>query len=74
MKIKTPYNAGELYKAEGKSVMICGHIWWPVEKHNAYHCMVVDQYGEPTSGEPKYIWDMTDGQWPVFTPQERAAA
>ena len=73
MKEKTPYNAGELYVIKSKPVMICGHIWWPVEQRNAYHCVVVDQYGEPTDTEPQYIWDMSDGKWPVFTSQEKAA-
>ncbi len=75
MKIKTPYNAGELRTPAGFNtpVMICGHIWWPVEGRNAYHVVHVDSYGEP-AGEPIYEWDQTDGQWPVFTPKERIAA
>jgi hypothetical protein len=73
MKIKTPYNAGELRTPEGftEPVMICGHIWWPVEQRNAYHVLKVHPNGEPF-GEPIYEWDTTDGQWPVFTPQEAA--
>lgn len=65
MKNKTPYNAGEIRVSEdcGK-VIICGHIWWPVEKRNAYHVMKVNDKSEPI-GEPIYEWDNTDGKWPL---------
>lgn len=63
---KTPYNAGEIRKEadRNRTVMICGHVWWPVEKHNAYHCLVVNKNGT-MNDNPQYIWDYTDGKWPV---------
>lgn len=72
MRDYKPYDAGEYRDADGKKVLICGHIWWPVEKVNAYHCMVVDDYGEPKEDKPKYIWDHSLGKWPVFTPKVAA--
>lgn len=79
MREVMPYNAGELRIAgsSGKKVMICGHIWWPVEKCNAYHCIAVNEYGEPSAEAAQYIWDDSKdagGKWPVFTPKERKAA
>lgn len=71
MKEQVPFNAGEFKIAEGKKVMICGHIWWPVEQRNAYHCMIVDDYGEPKDTPPQYIWD--NGGFSNFTPKEKVA-
>lgn len=67
MKKIIPYNAGEFRKSPEGNVMICGHIWWPVEKRNAYHCLRVSDQGQPDDS-PRYIWDNSDGGWPVFTP------
>ena len=69
MKDKTPYNTGELRVAGGNKVMIVGHIWWPVEKRNAYHCLPINNDGSlRENGKPQYIWDYTDGNWPEFHP------
>jgi hypothetical protein len=63
MKTKVPYNAGEIrIDDSGKKVFIAGHIWWPVEKRNAYHCLKVNADGS-LNDIPEYIWDHTDGQW-----------
>lgn len=74
MKTKVPYNAGEVRNADGLVVLIAGHIWWPVEQRNAYHCIPMKD-GEP-KGNPKYIWDHTDGKWEFVSmyPAEAAAA
>lgn len=71
MKKIIPYNAGEIRESSSGRVMICGHIWWPVEKRNAYHCIRVNDYGEPVNETPHYIWDYTDGGWSEITPKER---
>ena len=61
----TPYNAGEVRKINGtKPGIICGHIWWPVEKVNAYHLVYLGPDGEPT-GDPQYVWDHSHGGWPL---------
>lgn len=65
---KKPYDAGEIRRVPNKGwYMIVGHIWWPVEKRNAYHCIKVHSDGTPTQDEPvsEYIWDHTDGKWPL---------
>ena len=62
MKTKVPYNAGEVRHTGNKDYLIAGHIWWPVEQRNAYHCIPMVN-GEP-KGKPEYIWDHTDGKWP----------
>ncbi len=62
MKKVVPYNAGEIRQTSVGKAMICGHIWWPVEKKNAYHVLKVNAQNEPI-GEPIYEWDKTDGQW-----------
>lgn len=59
-----PYSTGEIRKSGNKKVMICGHIWWPVEQCNAYHCVKVNAQNEPV-GEPEYIWDHSHGKWPL---------
>ncbi len=62
---KHPYSTGEIRKPpHSNTVMIMGHIWWPVEGVNAYHCVAVNAEGEP-EGEPQYIWDHSHGQWPL---------
>jgi hypothetical protein len=72
MKIEIPYNAGEFRRSSTGDVMICGHIWWPVEKVNAYHVLRVDAYGEP-QGNPVYEWDHSHGKWAMFEPKQKAA-
>lgn len=64
MKIKIPYNAGEIRKTQGANYLIAGHIWWPVEQRNAYHCVRVNDEGDAICS-PEYIWDTTDGNWPL---------
>lgn len=64
MKTKIPYNAGEIRKNGKQPYLIAGHIWWPVEQTNAYHCVRVNDAGDAI-GEPEYIWDTTDGKWPL---------
>lgn len=60
-----PYNAGEIrITPDLGTVLICGHIWWPVERRNAYYIMKLDTKGEPT-GDPIYEWDHTNGKWPL---------
>lgn len=58
-----PYNAGEIRMIGSRKALICGHIWWPVERKNAYHVMYLDQEGSP-SGKPYYVWN-TSGEWPL---------
>ena len=64
MKTKTPYNAGEIRKNGNLTYLICGHIWWPVEQVNAYHCIKMVN-GEP-SGPAEYIWDHSHGNWTLM--------
>jgi len=73
MKDQVPYNAGEFRRSGNDNVIIMGHIWWPVEKCNAYHVILVDDYGEPKNDVPKYVWDHSHGKWPMFEPKARAA-
>lgn len=73
MKLETPYNAGEFRKSGNGNVIVMGHIWWPVEKCNAYHVIRVDAYGEPVNDTPIYEWDHTHGKWPMFEPKQKAA-
>lgn len=76
MKTNIPFNAGDfvVYHAFGKDYryMIMGHVWWPVEKKNAYYMLPVDEYGEPKDENVQYNWDH-DGSYQLFTPKEQAA-
>jgi hypothetical protein len=63
-----PYNPGEVRRIKesdykDRLVLICGHIWWPVEKVNAYHCILLQDDKLPEDPEPKYIWDTSHGKW-----------
>ena len=64
MKTKVPYNAGEIRMHGSQKYFIAGHIWWPVEQCNAYHCLKVKPDGS-LSDTAVYIWDTTHGQWPL---------
>lgn len=71
MKNNQPYNTGDLKIVGGRPMMILGHVWWPVEKHNAYHCIPVDDYGTPKDAPVEYIWDNYGGFKP-FAPKVAA--
>jgi hypothetical protein len=65
--MKPHFNAGEFKMHGRKKLMIVGHIWWPVEKCNAYHCLHVTDTGEPREPEyVEYIWDHVDGTTSEF--------
>ncbi len=72
--MKKPYNAGDYVKYGPKQYMILGHIWWPVEKANAYHCTRVDDYGNITSDKVEYIWDHGNNDFTPWTPKELKVA
>lgn len=64
MKTNVPYNAGEIRMNGSQKYFIAGHVWWPVEKCNAYHCLKVKPDGS-LNDTPEYIWDHTHGGWPL---------
>lgn len=64
---KQPYNAGELRQNGSALYLICGHIWWPVEKKNAYHVLRANPDGTPKNDTPEYVWDYTN-DWSLVQP------
>lgn len=83
MKTQIPYNSGDYVQlingfgnAGGPRYVVMGHVWWPIEKVNAYHMLPVNEYGEPTDDETQYLWDNRidePSKFKLFEPKAQAA-